>query len=122
LKRQAKSSFIFVLEKGRTHLRRAHLPAGAILSAVWHFAVALVGLNRPGYAGQAGGGLVQKVGPLRKYLGPQIPLLLLFKGLTGGTVHMPCVLYGHFDKVACCEPNNNVVALLWDLEIAAKPC
>jgi hypothetical protein len=34
LKREAKSSFIFVLEKGRTHLRRAHLPAGAILSAV----------------------------------------------------------------------------------------
>ena len=37
-------------------------------------------------------------------------------------MHMPCVLYGHFDKVACCEPNNNLVALLWDLEIAAKPC
>ena len=31
---EAKSSFIFVLEKGRPHLRRAHLPAGAILSAV----------------------------------------------------------------------------------------
>ena len=24
---EVKSSFIFVLEKGRTHLRRAHLPA-----------------------------------------------------------------------------------------------
>jgi hypothetical protein len=34
LKREAKSSFTFVLENGRAHLRRAHLPAGAILSAV----------------------------------------------------------------------------------------
>ena len=54
LKREAKSSFIFVLEKGAHSLAPGHCrrsnPVGC-----WHFAVALVGLNRPRpHVGQAG--------------------------------------------------------------------
>jgi hypothetical protein len=37
--------------------------------------------------GQAGGGLAQKVGPPRKYLGPQNPIFTFVKGLTVAWAH-----------------------------------
>jgi len=48
--------------------------------------------------GPAGSGLAQKVGPSRKYLGPQNCLFTFVKGFDGGTVHMACAFYHHFDN------------------------